>query len=199
MSKVGAQALRNLRVPEPLPKHAVLVERAYEKIASGWYIGDLRSLHRYGFDTCVPSRTEPDEAWVSIVFSRDRMHHSVGWWRNADYEYCWHLSLALFDGTDARMALSGLKKWNELREYKVPQREENYWGRLFFGEHADKVWHEPGGTDPRLTPAEKLRRANMVHLRLFMDPETFEPFAPEGEVYQLTRWIPGLTPDKVDR
>lgn len=32
-----------------------------------------------------------------------------------------------------------------------------------------------------------------------IDPETFQPFIPTGEVYDLTRWISGLTPEKVDR
>ena len=39
----------------------------------------------------------------------------------------------------------------------------------------------------------------MWHLRLFLDPVTMEPFIPAGEVYHLTRWLPGLTPEKVDR
>lgn len=42
-------------------------------------------------------------------------------------------------------------------------------------------------------------RPHAVILRLFLDPETFQPFIPQGEVYDLTRWIPGLTPEKVDR
>lgn len=166
---------------------------------SGWYTGDLPSLYNYGATEDLPSRTAPHEVWVRLLLTRDRMHHSVGWWRNAEYEYCWHLSISSRPAADARLALAGLKRPEEVGYVSLPQHEETYWGRLFFAEHANKVWHEPGGTDPRLTREEKLRHRHIVHLRLFLDPETLEPFIPAGEVYDLTRWIPGLTPEKVDR
>lgn len=34
---------------------------------------------------------------VSVLFTRDTGHHSTGWWKNPDYERCWHLSLGFFD------------------------------------------------------------------------------------------------------
>ena len=113
------------------------------------------------------------------------MHHSVGWWRNAEYEYCWHLSISA---------------WSDRAEPEdIPPAEERYWAHAFFPKHFNKLWHEPGGTDPRLTQPEKMRHRHISHLRLFLHPVTLEPFVPHGEVYELTRWIPGLTPDKVDR
>lgn len=190
---------RILNVPEPIAEHRGVVRRAYRKAMTGWYVGDMPSLNAFCFNHDLPTRSNPNEAWLRILFSRDRMHHSVGWWRNAEYEYCWHLSLSAWDAVDVRLARSGLKRPGELRIVDLPEHEETYWGRLFFEEHADKVWHEPGGTDPRLTREEAHRNKSMVHLRLFVDPETFQPFIPTGEVYDLTRWIPGLTPEKVDR
>lgn len=81
----------------------------------------------------------------------------------------------------------------------MPRVDVDRWSRAIFGEHVDKLWNEPGGTDPRLTASEKRAHSSMWHLRLFLDPETMQPFIPTGEVYDLTRWIPGLTPEKVDR
>lgn len=195
VSRVGAQAKK---VPEPLPAHVSLVEEAYVKVASGWYTGDQESLLRFGWHHVGPSRLAPGEVWTSLIFSRDRMHHSVGWWRNAEYEYCFHLSLAYFDATDARLARAGLKRPDSCRTEQVDKREENYWGRLFFRDNAALAWHEPGGADPRYTAEEARRHAQKAHLRVFLDPETFEPFLPSGEVYDLTRWLP-ITPAKVDR
>jgi hypothetical protein len=187
VSRAGAQAKK---VPEPLPAHVALVEAAYRKATTGWYTGDQASLLRYGYSALIPSRIAPDDVWTSLIFSRDRMHHSVGWWRNAEYEYCLHLSLAYFDATDIRLVRARLKRMPEAKTEKIDLREENYWGRLFFGEHATLAWHEPGGTDPRYTPEEARRHAQKAHLRVFLDPETFEPFLPSGEVYDLTRWLP---------
>lgn len=157
----------------------------------GWYIGDDASLRRYGQRRDVIGRTER-ELGIRLLLSKDKMHHSVGWWRNAEYEYCWHLSMSAWDRGRMLSNFTGDPE-------DIPAAEERYWTFAFFPEHFDKLWHEPGGTDPRLTPAEKMRNRHFAHLRLFLDPETFEPFIPEGEVYDLTRWIDGLTPEKVDR
>jgi hypothetical protein len=187
-------------VPEATDEHYALVDAAYAKITQGWYIGDMETLRLYGFGTEIPSRTNPEEVWVALRFTRDRMHHSVGWWRNAEYEYCYHLSISAREATAMRMLRAGIEPPTGAQGFvSIPDDEEKYWGRLFYREHANKVWHEPGGTDPRYTREEKLRFRHLLHLRLFLDPETFQPFIPTGEVYDLTRWIPGLTPEKVDR
>lgn len=194
-----SERTRRVTVPELLKAHEQIVNACYAKARRGWYLGDLHTLSLYGAVQDLPSRTNPEEVYVRLLFSRDRMHHSVGWWRNAEYEYCWHLSISARPAVDARLAIAGLKRGPEVSYVDLPRAEETYWGRAFFRENADKVWHEPGGTDPRLTLPEAHRNRSIVHLRLFLDPETFEPFIPTGEVYDLTRWIPGLTPEKVDR
>lgn len=180
-----------LAKPEVDPQDWEMVKQMYQGAIRGWYTGDYETLKRYGQRRVLIGRTSP-ELSISLLLSRDRMHHSVGWWRNAEYEYCWHLSIAAFDR--AAYVTGTEKKEN------IPPAEERYWAHAFFPLDFDKIWHEPGGTDPRLTPEEaRARRGHMSHLRLFLDPETFEPFIPAGEVYDLTRWIPGLTPEKVDR
>lgn len=191
--------MKPLNIPEPTEEHLELVRVMGAEAMAGWYTGDMESLALYGSKRDIPSRCDPHEVWVRLLLTRDRMHHSVGWWRNAEYEYCWHLSISARPAEEARLARIGLRPAREVGFVDLGKREETYWGRLFFADHADKVWHEPGGTDPRLTPAEKRLHGKMSHLRLFLDPETFEPFSPSGEVYELTRWIHGLTPEKVDR
>lgn len=167
------------------------------KAMTGWFEGTMETLAAFAATEDLPSRTTPDEIWVRLLLSRDRGHHSSGWWRNAEWEYCWHLSVSSRPAVEARMAVIGLRE--DVGYIDRPREEEVYWGRLFFGEHASMVWHEPGGTDPRLSLAESRRNKSISHLRLFLDPETFEPFIPDGEVYDLTRWVPDLTPAKVDR
>lgn len=191
-----------MSTPEITPEHRAVVGRMRRVALSGWYCGDMDSLIAFGAREVIPAATEPELA-VSLTLSRDRMHHSVGWWRNAEYEYCWHLSLATKvlearDGDD--------DTWLAAPFETTPHDEVRYWAHAIFGEHVDKTWTEPGGTDPRLTPAEKRIHATMWHVRLFLHPEIlstsgepFHPFIPQGEVYDLTRWIDGLTPDKVDR
>lgn len=183
-------------IPEPTAEHVTIARQMRAKARRGWYVGDRRTLALYGADRFTVARTTP-ELTVRLLLSRDRMHHSVGWWRNAEYEYCWHLSLSARD----RLALTAWHaRGGPEPDYEdIPRDEVRYWARLIFGEHVDKLWHEPGGTDPRLTPEERHRHSRLLHLRLFLDPETTEPFIPRGEVYALTRWIPGLTPEKVDR
>lgn len=159
--------------------------------AAGWYTGDERSLLTAGRRYDTAARTEPDLA-VRLLYSRDRMHHSVGWWRNANYEYCWHLSISAWEKpqTNGRAPASPAD---------IPDDELRYWSWAFFPDDVDKIWHEPGGTDPGLNSAEKQLHRHFAHQRVFLHPLTLEPFIPEGEVYELTRWIPALTPEKVDR
>jgi hypothetical protein len=177
-----------------------LAARMRSKAREGWYIGDEATLEAFGAREVVDSIQEP-ELVVSLLLSRDRMHHSVGWWRNAEYEYCWHLSISSID----RLLYAALQRETNLSNRRViptyeevPRADVRYWAQLIFGENVTKLWNEPGGTDPRLTAAERRRNALIWHLRLFLDPETFEPFVPTGEVYDLTRWLP-ITPAKVDR
>lgn len=185
-------------LPDPTPEHLNIVRQMRAKTRRGWYIGDMPSLRAFGAARDVVAVTTP-ELMVRLLLSRDKMHHSVGWWKNAEYEYCVHLSISAADRL--QVAAGDVTHYEEL-----PRDEIRYWATLVFGEHVDKLWNEPGGTDPRLSTEEKRRNHLIWHLRLFLEPQIlnssgdpFVPFIPKGEVYELTRWIPGLTPDKVDR
>lgn len=179
--------------PEVADKDRALVRRMTRKAMKGWYVGDARSLTRFAAKADIELTPE---LWIRLLFSRDKMHHSSGWWRNAEYEFCWHLSISAWDAATIE---EGIGPQYTSDPEDVPESQERYWTHAFFPHDFNKVWHEPGGTDPRLTPAEKMKHRHFVHQRLFLDPETFEPFVPTGEVTDLTRWLPGLTPDKVDR
>lgn len=192
-------------LPEPSAGQARTARNMRKEADRGWYIGDEESMLRYGARRVVPSIVEP-ELVVSLLLTKDKMHHSVGWWRNAEYEYCIHASISALTADEADryarrqrlLAGTGFKTRPPTYE-EIPEHDLRSWAVAIFGEHVNKVWFEPGGTDPRLTKEEAHGRSVMKHLRLFLDPETFEPFIPKGEVYELTRWIPGLTPEKVDR
>lgn len=180
-------------VPEITEQDRLMVRAMSRKAERGWYIGTEESLLQFAQVRDVPCRTNP-ELTTRLMLSKDRMHHSVGWWRNAEYEYCWHLSMSAWS-----KLIVGQAPGDTGSPEDVPAEEERYWAHAFFPQSFGKLWHEPGGTDPRYSAEEKRWFAHVVHLRLFLDPETFEPFIPTGEVYDLTRWIDGLTPAKVDR
>jgi hypothetical protein len=192
-------------LPEPTAGQVTTAVNMRREADRGWYTGDMESLQRYGARRVVDSRAEP-ELVVSLLLTKDKMHHSVGWWRNAEYEFCIHASFAALTRDEAdrharrQRLLGGTGFQVQPPQYEeIPELDLRTWAVAIFGEHVNKVWFEPGGTDPRLTKEEAHGRSVMKHLRLFLDPETFEPFIPKGEVYHLTRWIPGLTPEKVDR
>jgi hypothetical protein len=187
---------------------AMVAAQLRKRASRGWCIGTEETLELYGAKSLVRSAAEP-ELLISLLLSRDRMHHSIGWWRNAEYEYCWHLSVSAITLENYYAERDRATRLNERVTppfEDVPRKDLELWTQAIFGEHVDKLWNEPGGTDPRLTPDEKRRHSPIWHLRLFLDPQLLNakgephvPFIPNGEVYDLTRWIPGLTPEKVDR
>lgn len=189
-------------LPEPTEAEVRVGFELRAKARTGWYLGDIDTLDRFGARQVLPAKTNPNELMISLLLSRDRMHHSVGWWRNAEYEYCWHLSMCAWDKADYDHQMTREENrlpFHEPKRVDIPKDELKFWALIVFGGHIDKLWHEPGGTDPRLSLQERIDRRNFVHLRMFLNPLTGGPFIPKGEVYHLTHWIPGLTPEKVDR
>ena len=89
------------------------------------------------------------------ILTRDVGYHSSGWWKNPDYERCYHLSIS-FPGGMKRKHLEYILK------------------ELF---HDDRrwLWCEPPYT-------EAGRQAEVWHYRLFCDP-AWQPLKPRGEVY----------------
>lgn len=134
--------------------------------------------------------TVGEQRVLSVVFTYDVGHHGSGWWRNSQYDRCWHLSLVAINLMRAKIAPEGA--------FETPTSEEQAaLAHLFFHTHTDKLWCEPpaGYFDAyRTTPQAR----HTYHLRLFTDRE-FQPIQPEGEVYTLKPWDDGTSPQTVFR
>lgn len=90
-----------------------------------------------------------------VIFTRDTGHNSCGWWKNPDYERCYHLSITFFGDKNQKTVdrlIDGL-----------------------FGEDKKLIWIEPPYSDEG-------KRKDVWHYRLFCD-ENWQPIKPRGEVY----------------
>lgn len=95
-------------------------------------------------------------AGCTIVLTRDVGHHSGGWWKNPDYERCYHLSVCFPGGRNKRVL-------NQIA------------GHLF-GAARKRIWVEP--------PFSEVGRSKGVwHYRLFFDEQWQHAIKPRGEVY----------------
>ena len=90
-----------------------------------------------------------------LIFTRDVGHHTCGWWKNPDYERCYHLSIS-FPGGRSR-------------------KKEQYILQKIFRGNCRLLWCEL----PYSTAGKK---AEVYHYRLFCN-EAWEPIMPRGEVY----------------
>lgn len=106
-------------------------------------------------------RVDPERG-ISLLYSRDTGHHSGGWWKNPDYERCFHLALSFFDPESL-----------EPRPRDIPLTRELV--RLFFGWNRRWLWCEP----PYSADGKRL---GVWHYRLFCDGG-WRPIKPRGEVY----------------
>lgn len=98
---------------------------------------------------------------TGLVFTRDDGYHSGGWWKNPDYERCYHLSLSFFN-------------WLSFEPRPRDDQLTAKWLNAFFGSHSQWLWCEPPALEPKdLGP---------WHYRLFCDPK-WQPLKPRGEVY----------------
>lgn len=103
-----------------------------------------------------------------VCFTRDVGHHKSGWWKNPDYERCFHLSLSFLDPIIGE---------NAPKNNKLTMQ----WVDLFYGDSKRLVWAE--------SPVSKKGKASDVwHYRVFCD-EHWRPMKPRGEVYgkELTK------------
>lgn len=90
-----------------------------------------------------------------VIMTRDVGYHTCGWWKNPDYERCYHVSISYPGGTN-------FKKTEWLLN-------------MLFGESRRMMWCEP--------PYSSEGKKNEVyHYRLFCD-ENWKPIMPRGEVY----------------
>lgn len=92
---------------------------------------------------------------ATVLFMREEGYHSGGWWKNPDYERCYHLSVSFRSGKEK-------KALNEILE------------NLFTG-YKNLLWVEP-------PYSEQGKSMDVWHYRLFCD-ENWQPIKPRGEVY----------------
>lgn len=144
-----------------------------------WQAGPFHGDRPLPYTCCfeTPARTDR-EAVVRVIFTLDCGMHMGGWWKNSEYDRCWHLSLTM------RTASSPLA---------IPETpthaEQDVWVHAFFDPHAAWVWFEPA---TNTTPAGKAP----VHYRLFLNQD-LDPILPRGEVYTLVPYVDGSSPAKI--
>lgn len=103
---------------------------------------------------------------TTLIFTRDAGHHTSGWFKNPQYERCWHLSTSPVPRVLWTPGTPDL-------DHALRDR----WLRAFFGDDLGHVWAE----SPK-TPQG--RAAGVYHWRLFCD-ERWQAITPKGEVYSL--------------
>lgn len=139
----------------------------------------------------IPSRvivdaiTEPGRP-TSLTLTYDTGYHGSGWWRNSEYDRCYHLSVC-HPTSDAIEACSS----NEVRA----------WARAAFPRHYQWTWTEsPLALGDVIQSAQNgvRRLPSVAHVRLFTD-QSGRPIQPHGEVYDLVPFDDGSSPAKVFR
>lgn len=100
------------------------------------------------------------EIGSQLCLTRDSGHHMGGWWKNPDYERCWHLSICFRD------AQTGVF-------IPFEKRIAGEWVEAFFGDYCRLIWAEP----PFSLDG---KRNGIWHYRLFCGPN-WEPILPRGD------------------
>jgi hypothetical protein len=162
MQILGSEMKAMAHIITPSMEQLAIAMRKYAK--KGFYNG--RDWTAY-FDN---ARRRHAESGTGLIFTRDIGHHSSGWFKNPDYERCWHLSLSFWD-FEQEIARPF--------EFKLAEA----WVRAFYGQDARFVWEE-GMTDEHRKKVEALSSAypEVRHYRVFCDP-AWKPIIPRGEVY----------------
>lgn len=135
-----------------LDKYTLLFDACKRfKYAASLGIWDGRDNSPY-FESC---RWLLEKYPATVLYTKESGYHSGGWWKNPDYERCWHLSISFRSGSEK-------KTLNEILDN-------------LFGEYKNFLWIEP-------PYSEQGKKADVWHYRLFCD-ETWIPIKPRGEVY----------------
>lgn len=134
---------------------------------TGFFRGSLKESKSY-LNRCSAVH---QPTGTSIGFTRDLGHHSSGWFRNPDYERCFHLSLSFRDPHTGEFTSKNQKLTDE-------------WLSLFYGDNKRLLWIEP----PCYEIGKKL---DVWHYRLFVHIDWETPLLPRKEVYTKTFTPPG--------
>lgn len=97
-----------------------------------------------------------------LIFTRDSGMHTSGWFKNPDYERCYHLSVSFRDP-------------ETMYPRPFDRQLADRWVKAFYGDDRRYVWSESPKSEPG--------RINEVwHYRMFCNP-MWRPMKPRGEVY----------------
>jgi hypothetical protein len=163
-----------------------LVPFAKRRALAGLYTGQNTPANMALIDHCRHVWAFNPMECAVILFTRDIGHHTSGWWKNPDYERCWHLSLSY-------------QSWPDMRPMEHAKDRSQVVAEAFFGDDVRLAWLEPPYS------AEGKSRS-VWHYRVFAD-EGWQAFKPRGEVYSRD-WTPadwksfseihGYTPEPED-
>lgn len=140
----------------------LVAARMWRLAALGTWDGRADPFRDPYFRACV---TDDDLTGTRLIFTRDVGHHTSGWFKNPDYERCFHLSLSSWDPESGQP--TGI----------LDRPTALAWVDVLFGADARLAW-----TEPAASPGGRER--DVVHWRLFCD-ERWQPIKPRGEVYTL--------------
>ena len=120
------------------------------------------------YGTCTPEELRPfthqfplDGQYVNLILTRDKGMHSGGWFKNPDFDRCWHASLSFLhlDKTYAPM--------DKAISTEIVQ--------ILFHDKVRMMWIEG--------PFSEIgKQIQVYHYRLMCD-ENWMPIKPRGEVY----------------
>lgn len=117
-----------------------------------------RGLDRY-FSSCRAVHTFRG---IVTVFTRDVGYHTSGWWKNPDFERCYHLSISFFDPATLKP-----RPFEDATARRIAE--------AFYTKFTKWAWIE--------SPySEEGKAAGVWHYRLFCD-QAWQPILPRGEVY----------------
>lgn len=135
-----------------LDKYTLLTDACKRfKYAAAQGIWNGRDLTAY-FESC---RWLLERFPATVLYMKESGYHSGGWWKNPDYERCYHLSISFRSGSEK-------KALNEILDNP-------------FGEYKKWLWVEPPYSDEG-------KNLEVWHYRLFCD-NNWQPIKPRGEVY----------------
>lgn len=101
---------------------------------------------------------------TKLIFTRDTGMHSGGWWKNPDFERCYHASFSF-----------AVSEGGEFHDAPQDKHLAARWCEALFGDDRRLLWIKPPFSAHG-------RTVDVWHYRLFCD-EAWQAIKPEGEVY----------------
>lgn len=129
---------------------------------SGTYNGQIRTPGDMDYFKRCSAPCRLGDLSVGMIYTRDIGHHEGGWWKNPQFERCYHLSMSFRDSQTLEPA-----PFHRDHARRV--------AKMMFGDHLNWVWVEPPFSD-------RGKILGVHHYRLFCDMG-WQPHKPQGEVY----------------